>query len=355
MTYDPSRDHRLDARNRALLAALEQPLLYYPENAASREEAIAAATTPAALALEEERGAMLESMDDEAVTPSDGLRISTATMLSRPDGNQVQLQVIRPDTDELLPCVYYIHGGAMMILSAFMGNYRAWGKTMARQNLCVVMVDFRNSLRPSTAEQTAPFPAGLNDCVSGYRWLADHAAALGIDAGEILIAGESGGGNLAIATTMRLRSEGVEPAPLGLYALCPFILGRWPDDSSPSSVENEGVLISVANNHATMAYGMDAFEARNPLAWPGFASADDVAGFPPTMISVNECDPLRDEGVAFYRLLQRAGVFSHCRQVMGSVHANELFVAAMPDMARATARDMAGWIEECRVQRSVAR
>ncbi len=347
MTYDPSQDFRLDARIRAMLEGLDQPLLYQPADVASREEAMAVATTAEALELEQAIGALLETMDNEEITPSAGLRITQETMISQPDGNTVSVQVVRPDTDEVLPCVYYLHGGAMMILSATLGNYRAWAKMLARQNLCVVLLDFRNSLRPSSTEDVAPFPAGLNDCVSGFHWVRENAEALGVDPRQILIAGESGGGNLAIATTMRLTAEEVE-APLGLYALCPYLLGRWPDDAMPSSRENEGVLISVGNNHATMAYGIEAFEAKNPLAWPGFATVSDVVNFPPTMISVNECDPLRDEGVQFYRLLQQAGVFSHCRQVMGSVHANELFVALAPDLARATARDMAGWVEECR-------
>ena len=238
-----------------------------------------------------------------------------------------------------------------MILSAFMGNYRAWGKTIARQNLCVVMVDFRNSLRPSSAPEVAPYPAGLNDCVSGYQWVTENTGSLNVNPDQIMIAGESGGGNLSIATTMRVMRDGNAPMPVGLYALCPYVLGAWPSDKAPSSHENEGVLISVANNHPTMAYGMDAFEAKDPMAWPGFATEEDVAGFPPTMVSVNECDPLRDEGIEFYRLLQRAGVMSQCRQAMGTVHANELFGAVMPDIARATARDMAGWMQECSLPR----
>ena len=162
-----------------------------------------------------------------------------------------------------------------------------------------------------------------------------------------MIAGESGGGNLAIATTIRLISESESMTPVGLYALCPFILGAWPSDACPSSNENEGILIRVANNHMTMAYGIEALEDRDPKAWPGFATEADVASFPPTMVSVNECDPLRDEGIEFYRLLQRAGVFAQCRQAMETVHANEIFGALMPDIARVTARDMAGWLEEC--------
>lgn len=351
MAYDAMQDNRLDMRNRAMLSGLEGPLFAQARNAADREEALAVAQSPEALAVEEATAALLETMDNEDVAPSTGLRMTTQEITSSPDGNTIKLQIIRPDTDETLPCVYYMHGGAMMIFSAFMGNYRAWGKTIARQNLCVVMVDFRNSLRPSSAPEVAPYPAGLNDCVSGYQWVTENTDALNVKADQIMIAGESGGGNLSIATTMRVIRDGNAPLPVGLYALCPYVLGAWPSDKAPSSHENEGVLISVANNHPTMAYGIEAYEAKDPMAWPGFANEEDVAGFPPTMVSVNECDPLRDEGIEFYRLLQRAGVMSQCRQTMGTVHANELFGAVMPDIARATARDMAGWLEECSLPR----
>src|SRR3546814_7995149 len=95
---------------------------------------------------------------------------------------------------------------------------------------------------------------------------------------------------------------------LGIYALCPFIGGIWPLAESPSSVENEGIFLSVHNNRYAMGYGIEAYEARNPLAWPAFAQAEHVRGLPPVVISVNECDPLRDEGVNFYRQIGRAHV-----------------------------------------------
>jgi acetyl esterase/lipase len=69
----------------------------------------------------------------------------------------------------------------------------------------------------------------------------------------------------------------------------------------------------------------------------------DVQGFPPTIISVNECDPLRDEGINFYRLLLRAGVPARCRQVMGTMHGTETFTIACPEISRDTARDLAAF------------
>ena len=123
--------------------------------------------------------------------------------------------------------------------------------------------------------------------------------------------------------------------------MCPYIAGSWPQDRFPSSTENNGIFLDLHNNRGAVAYGIEAFEARDPLAWPSFASENDVAGLVPTVISVNECDPLRDEGIEFYRLLLRAGVPARCRQVMGTIHGTEVFAIACPDISRETAASIA--------------
>ena len=114
---------------------------------------------------------------------------------------------------------------------------------------------------------------------------------------------------------------------------------------NPSSTENNGILLDLHNNRGAMAYGIEAFEAQDPLAWPAFATADDVRP-PPTVISVNECDPLRDEGINFYRLLLAAGVAARCRQVMGTMHGTEIFPSACPDISQDTARDIAAFARD---------
>ena len=76
-------------------------------------------------------------------------------------------------------CVYYIHGGGMASMSCYDGMYRGWGKIIAAKGVAVVMVDFRNCVRASSAPEVAPFPAGLNDCVSGLKWVVANAAAAG--------------------------------------------------------------------------------------------------------------------------------------------------------------------------------
>ena len=335
-----SEDRRIDPRIKAMFGAMDtvpQP------TAASREELLAIMNSLEAQAGNAALLEFLASADNEDVAPSTGLDVSTVTFQSEPDGNTVNIQLIRPQSDEPLPCVYYIHGGGMMIMSCYDGNYKAWGRIIAQQGVAVAMVDFRNCVTPSSAPEVAPYPAGLNDCVSGLRWISDNAAELGIDANRIIVAGESGGGNLTLAVGLRLVRERATDLIQGLYALCPYIAGSWPREDLPSSTENNGILLDLWSNTGAMAYGIEEFENQNPLAWPGFANEEDVRGMPPTVISVNECDPLRDEGIEFYRLLLRAGQPARCRQVMGTIHGTEVFPMTCTDISQDTARDLAAF------------
>jgi len=96
-------------------------------------------------------------------------------------------------------------------------------------------------------------------------------------------------------------------------------------------------------SHGAIVYGIEEFNKKNPLAWPGFCSVDDVKGLPRTYIIVNECDPLRDEGVNFYRLLREADVEAQCRQVMGTIHGTEIFLGC-PEVSDETAMSIANFV-----------
>jgi acetyl esterase/lipase len=336
-------DRRIDPRIKAAMAAF--PTMTQSD-VRSRDELLAEVNQPEAIAQRQQMTQVFDLMDSEAIAPKKGLSVATHEFRSSPDGNTIKLQLIRPEGSEPKPCVYYIHGGGMQMMSCFDGMYRAWGRIIAGQGVAVAMVDFRNALTPSSAPEVAPFPAGLNDCVSGVKWLHANAGRLGIDPAHIVVAGESGGGNLTLATGLKLKQDGSLGLIRGLYALCPYIAGHWPQERLPSSIENNGILLDLHNNRGAMAYGIQELERKNPLAWPGFASEQDVKGLVPTLISVNECDPLRDEGIEFYRLLLRAGVPAQCRQVMGTIHGTEIFAMACPDVSRETAASIAKFCRE---------
>jgi acetyl esterase len=103
----------------------------------------------------------------------------------------------------------------MMSGSCFYSHYQAWGRLLAIQSgCCVFLVDFRNSLMPGVVDsehssgEIAEYPGGLNDCVSGLRYLHEHVAEFGVARDKLFLAGESGGANLAISTAMRLNKDG---------------------------------------------------------------------------------------------------------------------------------------------------
>ena len=165
-----NEDPRIDPRIKAVFGAMDLPGPV--GDAENREQLLKEANTEEAIAAHEMIRAFLEMCDTEEIAPSKGLAITEHTLISQPDGNKVTIRLIRPDSPDVLPCVYYIHGGGMASMSCYDGNYRAWGRIIAAQGVAVAMVNFRNALVPSSADEVAPFPAGLNDCVSGVKWVA---------------------------------------------------------------------------------------------------------------------------------------------------------------------------------------
>jgi len=335
---DIDADRRLDPRVKWALRNVPVTALGDIDD---RERLLEISNSPKAIELRDKMEALYDTLDTEDVASSAGLAISVHEFVSAPDGNSVKIRFVRPVGDAVIPCVYYIHGGGMQNGTAFGAMYRVWARVLAAQGVAVAMVDFRNCVTPSSAPEIERFPAGLNDCVSGLKWVVSQADALGIDTDRVVVAGESGGGNLTLATGMQLLRDGDIGLISGLYALCPYIAGQWPQDRFPSSTENEGILLNLHHNRGAVAYGIEQLEAGNPLAWPSFATVADVAGLPRTFISVNEADPLRDEGVEFYRLLLEAGVPAQCRIVMGTSHGMDVFTAVLADISRETAASIA--------------
>ena len=259
------------------------------------------------------------------------------------DGNDINLYVHRPDAvDGPLPCVVHTHGGGMAILKAANPNYVRWRDDLAATGMVVIGVEFRNA---AGALGPHPFPAGLNDCASGAQWAIANRDALGVS--KVIISGESGGGNLSIATALKAKQDGWLGDIAGVYAQCPYISNAYaePIAELTSLFENDDYFLNVENMAAlAKIYDPDGSNATNPLAWPMHADSSELEGLPPHVISVNQLDPLRDEGLVYYRKLLDAGVSAVSRTVNGTCHAGDcLFLDAMPDVWHATIRDIKGF------------
>ena len=177
----------------------------------------------------------------DALWSGEGLEERDIAIRSEPDDNEIYLRVARPEGDEVLGCVYWIHGGGMAQGSAYDVRTIPRARMLAHLGVAVVAVDFRNCAAPPCdaavlpegfgTTEVAPYPAGLNDCYSGLQWVQDHAAELRIDSSQTIVAGPSGGGNLTIAVALLAKQRGkLDLLPQGFYALCPYIAGTWPQD-----------------------------------------------------------------------------------------------------------------------------
>lgn len=261
------------------------------------------------------------------------------------DGTERKLYVFRPaHQDRPLPAILYFHGGGMATIDTSNKVHFRWCTSLAEQDVVAIAVDFRNAWSP---QKNHPFPAGLRDCTSAFQWVNIHRTELGIS--NIILQGEAGGANLALATAIKAKKEGWISQIAGVYGIVPYISNAygWSDARKlkelPSLYECEGYWLYNA-----MMAGMGHFyapnDSQNPLAWPYYATVDDCVGLPPHVLSMDELDPLRDEGMAYYRKLLAAGVEVSAQVNLGLVHGSAvIFRRLLPEINKKAVADIAAF------------
>lgn len=222
--------------------------------------------------------------------PVSGVEQSVMT-ITGVDGNDIKLYIHRPkgESSMAIPGVLHFHGGGMTFLSTSSPVYSRWRDELAATGMVVIGVEFRNA---AGVHGPHPFPAGLHDCTTALEWTHANRDLLGIS--NLILAGESGGANLALATTIKAKHDGRLTTIDGVYALVPFISGAysWSDEDKaeefPSLLENDGYFVTNTMNELVVSvYDPDGTNARNPLCWPYWATDDDLAGLPPHVITVS--------------------------------------------------------------------
>ena len=253
-------------------------------------------------------------------------------------GNEIKLYITSPvETSGNLPGILHIHGGGMAIMTANDPNYIYWRHKLASKGLIVIGVEFRNT---AGVLGEHPYPAGLNDCVSALKWVYKNKKKLGIS--KIIVSGESGGGNLSIATGLKAKEEGIINYIDGVYAQCPYISNLYykGENKLKSLIENNGYFLRTEDLGLTASL-YDGIESKNPIAWPYHADKKLLGGLPPHSITVNELDPLRDEGLVFFEKLKDAGVSAEVKVIKGTVHAAEnIFPLQIPEIHNQAIQDI---------------
>ena len=221
---------------------------------------------------------------------------------------EIPVRVYTPERAATLPVLVYFHGGGWVI-----------GDIETHDGLCRSLARSSGSLIVSVDYRLAPehkYPAAVEDAYAATRWVAENAVSLGADPERIAVGGDSAGGNLAAVAALMARERG---GPRLTFQLLIYPVTDHSFDT-PSYHENaEGCLL----RREAMAWFWNQYlsrpeEGKEPHASP--LRAPDLSGLPPALVITAEYDPLRDEGEAYARWLEAAGVPVTLTRHDGMIH-----------------------------------
>jgi acetyl esterase len=225
-------------------------------------------------------------------------------------GGPVPVRVYRPPgpAGPPHPLLVWFHGGGWVLGDLAFADPTA-RDLCARSAAVVASVDY-----PLAPEH--PFPAAPEACLGVTRWLADHAADIGADATRLAVGGDSAGGNLAAVCALLARNRG-GPALSFQLLVYPVTdcLGTFP---SVRHNAERYLLTADAMLWFRDQYLPPGCDQEDPAASPIYAT--DLSGLPPALVVTAEFDPLRDEGEAYGKRMELAGVPVTVSRYDGMVH-----------------------------------
>lgn len=253
-------------------------------------------------------------------------------MVPGPDGHQIRLRVHRPvDADGRLPALFWIHGGGYVLGSPEQDDLR-FDRWCQRFGLTGVSVQYR--LAPEH-----PYPAAIDDCYAGLRWIKEQGSELGIDSDRVGIGGPSAGGGLAAALALMVRDRADFQIDYQLL-IYPMI------DDTRTTV-SAGWEVPVwppgSNRFGWSSYLGDLFGSDDVPSRAAPAREQDLSGLPPTYVMVGGLDGFADEDIDYAMRLNHAGVPVELHVYPGAPHGFEGFAAQAAVSAQAR-RDLNNWL-----------
>jgi acetyl esterase len=223
-------------------------------------------------------------------------------------GVDIPVRIYTPTGSGPFPILVWFHGGGWVVGDLETTDPTARHLTVGA-NCVVISVDYR--LAPETK-----FPGAVDDAYAATIWAAQQAPRLDGDAGKIAVGGDSAGGNLAAAVALMARDRGGPPL---VFQLLVYPVTARDFDTVSYRQHAEGYTLSLDS----MRWYWDHYlqspaDASNPYAAP--LVAQNLQGLPPALVITAEYDPLCDEGEAYAKRLQEAGVATACRRYDGMMH-----------------------------------
>jgi acetyl esterase len=245
----------------------------------------------------------------------------TELAMPGPDG-PIRLRHYRPREAASLPLVVYLHGGGFVLCSLDTHD-RVMRLLALDSGAAVIGVDYR--LAPEH-----PFPAPLDDCVAAIRWIRAAAGDLGVDPARVVLAGDSAGANLALASLLDLRAAG-EIAGVRGAALFYGCFWRRLDTPAHRQFGHGSLRLGTSEMRWFWQHYLGDPRAPDPRAEPIYA---DLRGLPPLYLTAAALDPLYDDTAELDRRLEAAGVAHELEVYPGLVHG---FMQMTPRCAAARA------------------
>lgn len=240
------------------------------------------------------------------------MRVKIENLFIDSDGYQLPVRIYKPEGNGPYKTMVFFHGGGWMMNNVdvydFVHRYFA-----GYGNVLVIAPDYR--LAPEDK-----FPKGFNDCYNTVVWASQHCAEYGGDTTSLCVCGDSAGGNLAAAVSLRARDEhGPNIAKqFLLFAVTAFDLG-YRTVSEQRYGNGEYFLSMNSETDAPIPYLEKPEDSNHPYVSPLFAS--NLTNLPPACFISAECDPLLDQNLMYAAKLQDQGNQVEYHIYKGMVHA----------------------------------
>ncbi|HEY0944457.1 MAG TPA: alpha/beta hydrolase [Opitutaceae bacterium] len=254
----------------------------------------------------EARAVLVNAQAGAALPPAD-----VAHKTVQADGRSVSLTIVRPaGARQPLPAFMFFHGGGW-VLGDFPTHERFVRDLVVDSGAAAVFVNY-------TPSPEARYPVAIEESYAATKWVAAHGAEIGVDGSRLAVVGNSVGGNMAAVVSLMARDRG-GPALRAQVLLWPVTDAHFENGSYSQFAEGH-FLTRAMMQWFWDNYTTSPAERQQLYASPLQANPGQLKGLPPALVQTAEFDVLRDEGEAYARKLQAAGVEVVATRYAGAIH-----------------------------------
>jgi acetyl esterase len=227
------------------------------------------------------------------------------------DGYTVKITIVRPKGNKnKLPVFIFTHGGGW-VLGDYPTHKRLVRDLVVASGCAAVFVNY-------TLSPEAHYPQAINEIYAAAKWVSEHGDEINVDGKKMAAAGNSAGGNMTAAFCLMAKDRGGPEIKLQIL--------MWPStdasftENSYKEYGRQHFLTVPLMKWSWDRYTMDTAQRKEKYASPLQASLEELKDLPPALIQVAENDILRDEGEAYGRKLEQAGVKVLSVRYNGMIH-----------------------------------